>query len=179
MPVSVHSGSVSWDKCGRVFPDKLHVSSFLDRFPHYVWTAVWSAHSVFIESQVYVCLHVTCHLHFQQDDQGLLHATAVTQRWNRHHIRVSTQLSLEKILLPLLQGLKLTTFRSRVSCYHPQAIPVVKHKLVVGSPSFPKTAKEWKHEHLINRESSLSCILPKVCHSQSKQGYNNYMHSRY
>ena len=90
MPVSVHSGSVSWDKCGRVFPDKLHVSSFLDRFPHYAWTAVWSAHSAFIESQVYVCLHVTCHLHFQLDDQGLLHATAVTQRWNRHHITVST-----------------------------------------------------------------------------------------
>ena len=37
-PGSVHSGSVSWDDCGQVFPDKLHVGSFLDRFPHLAWT---------------------------------------------------------------------------------------------------------------------------------------------
>ena len=28
MPGSVHSGSASWDDCGRTFPDKLRVSSF-------------------------------------------------------------------------------------------------------------------------------------------------------
>ena len=39
----------------------------------------------------YVCLSVTCHLHFWQNDWGLLHATAVTQGWNGHWIRVSTQ----------------------------------------------------------------------------------------
>ena len=39
MPGSVHSGSVSWDDCGRMFPDKFRVSSFPDRFPHYAWTA--------------------------------------------------------------------------------------------------------------------------------------------
>ena len=38
-PESVHSGSVIWDDCGWVLPDKLHVSSFPDRFPHYAWTA--------------------------------------------------------------------------------------------------------------------------------------------
>ena len=36
---SVHSGSTSWDHCGRMFPDRLRVSSFPDRFPHYAWTA--------------------------------------------------------------------------------------------------------------------------------------------
>ena len=36
MPGSVHSGSASWDDCGRMFPDRLRVSSFQDRFPHYV-----------------------------------------------------------------------------------------------------------------------------------------------
>ena len=36
---SVHSGSASWDDCGRMFLDKLRVSSFPDRFPHYAWTA--------------------------------------------------------------------------------------------------------------------------------------------
>ena len=35
---SIHSGSASWDDCGRVFPDELHMSSFTDRFPHYTWT---------------------------------------------------------------------------------------------------------------------------------------------
>ena len=37
-PGSVHSGSAWSDNCGQVFPDKLHVSSFLDRFPYYAWT---------------------------------------------------------------------------------------------------------------------------------------------
>ena len=34
-PGSVHSGSASWDDCGRVLPDELPVSSLPDRFPHY------------------------------------------------------------------------------------------------------------------------------------------------
>ena len=29
--------------------------------------------------KVYACLAVTCYLHFWQNDQGLLHATAVTR----------------------------------------------------------------------------------------------------
>ena len=33
----------------------------------------------------------TCHLHFWQNDWGLLHATAVTWGWKGHRIRVSTQ----------------------------------------------------------------------------------------
>ena len=32
--------------------------------------------------KVYAGLAVTCHLRFWQNDQGLLSATAVTQRWN-------------------------------------------------------------------------------------------------
>ena len=38
-PGSVHSGSASRDDCGRKFLDKLRVSSFPERFPHYAWTA--------------------------------------------------------------------------------------------------------------------------------------------
>ena len=38
MPGSVHSGSESWDNCGQMFPDKLRVRSFPDRFPHYACT---------------------------------------------------------------------------------------------------------------------------------------------
>ena len=78
-PGSVHSGSAGWDHCGRVFPDKLHVSQLPDRFPHYTWTAALSAHSDFLVSRVYTCLGITCHLHFSQNDPGLLCATAGTQ----------------------------------------------------------------------------------------------------
>ena len=38
MPGSVHSGSASRDDCGRMFPDKLRVSSLPDMFLHYAWT---------------------------------------------------------------------------------------------------------------------------------------------
>ena len=31
--------------------------------------------------KVYACLAVTCHLHFWQNDQDLLHATVVTRKW--------------------------------------------------------------------------------------------------
>ena len=31
---------------------------------------------------MYACLAVTCHLHFWQNDRGLLRATAVTRGWN-------------------------------------------------------------------------------------------------
>ena len=33
-------------------------------------------------SRVYVCLAVTCHLHFWQNDRDLLRATTVTRGWN-------------------------------------------------------------------------------------------------
>ena len=66
---------------------------FLDRFPHYAWTAAQSAHSDFVGSRVYVCLGVTCNLHFWQNDRGLLHAPVVTWGWNGHLIRVSTQIN--------------------------------------------------------------------------------------
>ena len=38
-PGSVHSGTTGWDDCGQIVPDKLRVSSFPDRFPHYAWIA--------------------------------------------------------------------------------------------------------------------------------------------
>ena len=70
-PGSVHSGSASWDDCGRVYPDKLRASSFPDWFPHYAWIAVKSARSDFVGSRAYACLGVTCRLQFWQNGQGL------------------------------------------------------------------------------------------------------------
>ena len=39
--------------------------------------------------KVYVCLAVTCHLHFWQNDQDLLHATVVTRGWNGYRVMTS------------------------------------------------------------------------------------------
>ena len=63
--------------------------------------------------RVYACLGVTCHLHFRQNERGLLRATAVTRGTYGHRIGVSTQsLTPEKTILPpLLSGLELATFQ--------------------------------------------------------------------
>ena len=66
--------------------------------------------------KVYVCLAVTGHLHFWQNDGDLLRATAVTRGWNGYRNKSQhRKLTMEKkILLPLLQGFEPETFQSRV-----------------------------------------------------------------
>ena len=60
---------------------------------------------------MYACLAVTCHLHFWQSDQDLLHATAVTQRVEQIPTCQHRKLTLEKeILPPLLSGSNLKPF---------------------------------------------------------------------
>ena len=81
-PGLLHSGSASWDDCDWVFPDDLHVSLFPDRFQHYAWTVALSAHSDLVRSKVYACLGVTCHLHFWQNDQGILNQTGSISKWS-------------------------------------------------------------------------------------------------
>ena len=75
--------------------------------------------------KVCVCLAVTCHLHFWQNDLGLLHATVVTQGWNGYRNKSQhRKLTLEKkILPPLQQGFEPVTFRSRVRHSNHWAIP--------------------------------------------------------
>ena len=66
--------------------------------------------------KVYACLAVTCHLHFWQNDRGLLRATPVTRGWNGYRNKSQhRKLTLEKkIIPPFLQGFDPTTFQSRV-----------------------------------------------------------------
>ena len=75
--------------------------------------------------KVHACSAVICHLHFWQNDRGLLHATAVTQGWKaywnkRHHRKLTLE---KKILQPLLQGFKPTTFRPQHLCSNHWTIP--------------------------------------------------------
>ena len=74
---------------------------------------------------VHACLAVTCHLHFWQNDRGLLHATVVTQGWNRYRNKSQhRKLTLgKKILQPPLQGSEPATFQSWVQHSNQWAIP--------------------------------------------------------
>ena len=71
--------------------------------------------SVSLHSKPHVCLAVTCHLRFWQNDRGLLRATAVTRGWNGYRNKSQNRkLTLEKkILPPLQQGFEPAIFRSR------------------------------------------------------------------
>ena len=62
--------------------------------------------------KVYVCLAVTYHLHFWQNDRGLLRATAVTRGWNEYRNKSQhRKLTPEKKIIPLLlQGFEPATF---------------------------------------------------------------------
>ena len=66
--------------------------------------------------KVYVCLAVTCHLQFWQNDRDLLRATAVTRGWNGYRNKSQHRMSTleKKILPPLQQGFEPATFQSRV-----------------------------------------------------------------
>ena len=139
MPGSVHSGSVSWDDCGRIFPDKLRVSSFPDRFPHFAWTAAWSAQSDFTGSGVYVCLGGTCHLHLAVWSGSFTCHFGNTGVERTPDKSQHTRLTQEKKTLPLLlPGFELATFRSRVRRSYQQVIPVPMYTCTVAI-----TSNEW------------------------------------
>ena len=85
--------------------------------------------------KVYVCSAVTCHLHFWQNDQDLLHATAVTHGWNSYQNKSQhRKLTLEKkILLLLLQGFKPATFQAWVWRSNHWAIPAPLEYIAIQS----------------------------------------------
>ena len=94
-----------------------------------VWTPYNHAPCRFMQShirKVCACSAVNCHLHFRQNDQYLLRATAVTRGWsgyrNKSQHRKST---LEKKILPLLlQGFEPAIFQWRVQRSNHWAIPL-------------------------------------------------------
>ena len=103
-------------------------------------TAAILAHSVytvqpcsmlhhFMQSHIHTvhakCLTVTCHLHFWQDDQDRLCATAVACGWNGYRNKNQhRKFTLDKKILPLLQPeLEPETFWSQVQCSNHWVIP--------------------------------------------------------
>ena len=81
--------------------------------------------------KVYVCLAVTCQLHFWQNDRDRLRATAVTRGRNGYRNKSQhRKLTLEKkILPPLLQGFEHATFQSRVRRSNHWYIPLPRKSI--------------------------------------------------
>ena len=118
--------------------------------------------------KVCACLAVTCHLRFEQNDRGLLRATAVTRGWNGYRNKSQhRKLTLEKkILPPRQQGFEPATFRSRVLRSNHWAIPA-PHLLLVFwfCFSFILTALYIKIVHRIH------CNLIAKMHALTRKIY--------
>ena len=136
--------------------------------------------------KVYVCLVVTCQLHFWQNDRGLLRATAVTWGWNGYWNKSQhRKLTLEKKILPLLQqGFEPTTFWSQVWRSNHWAIPA-KWPLVclLNFDLCYKCVRVTEKSHsLVNRSlqvqgQSWQWILHDAACTLSLHDRKAYMHS--
>ena len=111
--------------------------------------------------RVYVCLAVTCHL---QNDRGLLRATVVTCGGGTDtEIRVSTE--SWKFLPPLLRGLELATFRSRVRRFNHWPIPAPQRILPDVWLRIVIPAFSWYYGHRYVAKCVLVC--PSCLHAVS------------
>ena len=140
-PGSVQSGSASWNDCGRVFPDELHVNSFLDSFPHYAWSGIVSP--LWLRRASDVCMF-RCNLPpallAEWPGSFTCHCGNTGVEWTLNKSQ-HTKLTLEKkILRPPLTGFELAPFRSRVWRSNQQAI---------SAPSVKSYMKRLTHD-LIN-----------------------------
>ena len=120
-----------------------------------LWTPYNHAARHFVQSHictVYVCLAVTCHLHFWQDDWDLVCATAVTRGWSSYQSMCQhRKLTLEKkILPPLLQGFKPATFQSRVQLSKSNHWAILLPMMIFLQPSKLSCLSEcqstWGHQ---------------------------------
>ena len=116
--------------------------------------------------KVYVCLAVTCHLHFWQNDRDLLRATAVTRGWNGHQNKSQHRKSTleKKILPPLQQGFEPTTFQSRVRHSNHWAIPAPVICPVHCMQGWRSVTKEGKKQR-----DYVSCSLQAVVRKEGKK----------
>ena len=73
----VHSGSASWDDCGRAFPDDLCVGPFCWWVPTLSLNNMVSPLRFSLDQRLYACLAVAYHLYVWQNERGPLLATTV------------------------------------------------------------------------------------------------------
>ena len=111
----------------------------------------------FVRSRMYACLGATCHLHFWQNDRGLLRATAVTRGWIGHRIRVSTQ--------RLLRSRKF----SRRSCRDSTSRPFDHWS---GAPTNKLSRLFWKRQRI------KKCLLLLLLHLRCQLRHTTYLETR-
>ena len=120
---------------------------------------------------------VTCHLHFWQNDRGLLPATVVTQgvEWTPSKSQYRTVFLEKKILPLLLPGFKCTTFRSLAllpTSYPGSHSP---HTVTTDQRTTAKHRQENSHSQKHNSVtvSALETLplsgLMKICSMQTTQ----------
>ena len=96
--------------------------------------------------KVYACLSVTCHLHFWQNDRGLLRATAVTRGWNGYRNKSQhRKLTLEKKTLPPL-------YRTNLSDQSPWFLIKQSHTII--------SSYQLLHNRPSSRSHSQSAFKP-------------------
>ena len=110
---------------------------------------------------VYMCLAVTCHLHFWRNDRDLLR---VTGEWNGYRNKSQhRRLTLEKkILPPHLPGLEPGTFRSRSRRSNHWAIPAPQYKLVLAKKGHDKTGRLAASCHFPEQWANLADVGSKT-----------------
>ena len=119
--------------------------------------------------KMYACLVVTCHLHFWQNDWGLLHATAVTRGWNGYrNKRQHRKLTLEKKILPLLQQrFEPATFWSWVRRSNHWAIPAPGREWKIWTFCFLIYILHYYHHSCLNSQAS-TCTVSSIYYMDSK-----------
>ena len=125
---------------------------------------VTSLHAkLYTKGAYHACLGVTCDLHFWQNDQDLLRATAVTRWWNRYRNESQhRKFTLENFfILPLLMGLEPETFLSLSVLIS----PVLPSNLSLSLPLYLSTSS--LHPYLSLSFPPLSLSLSPVCLSLS------------
>ena len=121
-----------------------------------------------------VYLAVTYHLHFWQNDRGLLHAAAVTRRWNGYRNKSQhRKLTLEKkILPPLLQGhddgkRQLTVEANRYRSQSTVDWPIANLRVGLYSQIVHRFRSEWntseKYEFC-----SRATVKSEICRASAK-----------
>ena len=105
----------------------------------------WTMHqfTVLIHSKphgVYMYLTVTCHLHFWQNGQDLLHATAVDGGGTDSKVRVCTESAQGQENYPA--GIQPRTFLSQVQCWNHWAVPTPQIAAAIQASlwKLPKTS---------------------------------------
>ena len=118
--------------------------------------------------KVYACSAVTRHLHFWQNDQGLLHVT-VTWGWNGYQNKSQHRKStLEKKILPLLlQGFEPTPFQSWFWHSNHWAIPATGKISSEASPCTTVSLTEVFRSKVLRKWLTLPLMLLSSSRNQS------------